>query len=79
MNKDKLLRKIASGSKDIKFSEFVWLLEAMGFKLDRVSGSHHIFKHPFVREIINVQNCSGQAKPYQIRQFLKLIERHGIR
>ena len=78
MNKGKLLRKIASGSNDIKFSEFVTLLKACGFTLDRVSGSHHIFKHPAVTEIINIQNCNGQVKPYQIRQFLKLIERYGI-
>jgi len=31
-----------------------------------------------VDEIINVQNVKGQAKPYQIRQFLRLVERYNI-
>jgi len=29
-------------------------------------------------EQINIQNVQGQAKPYQVRQFLKLIERYNL-
>ena len=54
------------------------LLSAFGFELDRVSGSHHIFKHPDIPELINIQKVRGQAKPYQIRQFLKLVERYNL-
>jgi len=55
------------------------LVRAFGFELDRVTGSHHIFRHPDVRELVNLQEVGGDAKPYQIRQFLRLIERYKLR
>ncbi len=79
MNKKKLLEKASSGSKNIQFSEMVTLVEAFGFRLSRVNGSHHIFVHPNVREIVNLQEVNGKAKPYQIRQFLQLVERYDLK
>jgi predicted RNA binding protein YcfA (HicA-like mRNA interferase family) len=78
MNKKKLLQKIISNSRNIGFDEFSLLVEAFGFRLDRVSGSHHIFKKSGIRELVNIQNVQGKAKPYQIRQFLTLIERYNL-
>ncbi len=51
----------------------------MGFSLSRVAGSHHIFAHPDIAELINVQEIDGEAKPYQVRQFLRLVERYNLR
>ena len=78
MNKRKLLAKVLRGSKDIRFKDMVTLVEAFGFRLSRIRGSHHIFVHPDIPELINLQNVSGKAKPYQIKQFLEIIERHDI-
>ena len=78
MNKRKLLEKAISGSKNIRFNEMVALVEAFGFNLSRVRGSHHIFTHPQVRELVNLQEVDGKAKPYQIRQFLQLVERYNL-
>jgi hypothetical protein len=78
MNKRKLLQKAIASPHNFRFAEFRALLEALGFKLIRVSGSHHIFEHAEIPELINIQNVRGQAKPYQIRQFLNLIERHNL-
>jgi predicted RNA binding protein YcfA (HicA-like mRNA interferase family) len=78
MNKRKLLAKALAGSKNIRFNDMVSLLEAFGFHLSRVSGSHHIFIHPQVPELVNLQEVGGKAKPYQIRQFLQLVERYNI-
>ena len=55
------------------------LVEAFGFKLARVSGSHHIFKHPNVADIVNIQNRRGKAQPYQIRQFLAIVEENSLK
>jgi predicted RNA binding protein YcfA (HicA-like mRNA interferase family) len=79
MSKQKLLKKILAGSKNIRFDEMAALINAFGFELARVSGSHHIFIHPAVDELVNLQNVNGQAKPYQVRQFLKLVERYNLR
>ena len=78
MNERKLLEKILSGAKNIRFNDVVKLVEAFGFRLSRINGSHHIFTHPQVRELVNLQNVNGQAKPYQIRQFLQLVERYNL-
>lgn len=78
MKKRKLLEKVLSGSKNIQFNEMVTLIEAFGFSLSRINGSHHIFKHPEVPEIINIQNKKGKVTPYQVRQFLSLIEEYAL-
>ena len=78
VKKRKLLQKALSSPKNVRFSEMVTLVEAFGFHLSRVKGSHHIFVHPEVRELINLQNVGGKAKPYQIRQFLRLVERYNL-
>jgi hypothetical protein len=54
------------------------IAEAFGFRLDRVSGSPHIFTHPGVPELINLQNVNGKAKPYQLKQLLNIIEQHNL-
>jgi hypothetical protein len=51
---------------------------AAGFELRRTSGSNNIFAHPDVPELLNLQELRGQAKPYQIRQFLRLVERYAL-
>ena len=79
MNKRKLLQKILDGSKNVRFQDMVALAQAFGFRLARMQGSHHIFTHPGIPELVNLQNVHGQAKPYQIKQFLKLVERHNLR
>lgn len=78
MKKKKLLEKVLSGSKNIQFDEIVSLIEAFGFRLARVSGSHHIFKHPDVPNLLNIQNRKGKVQPYQIRQFLAIIEENNL-
>lgn len=78
MNPHKTLEKILSGSKNIRFADMVRLVQAFGFRLARVSGSHHIFVRSGIPEILNLQNAGGQAKPYQVTQFIKLIESRGL-
>jgi predicted RNA binding protein YcfA (HicA-like mRNA interferase family) len=64
--------------RNIAFEDLLRLVEAFGFELRRVSGSHHIFAHPEIPELLNLQEVDGQAKPYQIRQLLKLVERYAL-
>ena len=78
MKERKLLQKLLSGSKNIRFSEAVSCAESFGFRLNRISGSHHIFVHPEVPELLNLQSVKGKAKPYQIKQLLQLIERYNL-
>jgi len=58
--------------------------EAAGASTPRPDGSalfrgdHHVFGRDDVQEIANAQPERSMAKAYQVRQFLKLIERHGL-
>ena len=56
-----------TSQKNFRFGDMVTLVEAFGFRLARSSGSHHIFIHPEVTELVNLQEVQGQAKPYQIQ------------
>jgi predicted RNA binding protein YcfA (HicA-like mRNA interferase family) len=78
VNKRKLLRRIANNPKSARFTEMVLLLEAFGFRLSRVSGSHHIFVHARVPRPVSIQDVHGEAKPYQVRQILKMVERYNL-
>jgi predicted RNA binding protein YcfA (HicA-like mRNA interferase family) len=78
MKKRKLLAKALTGSKNLRFTEVIRLAEAFGFRLSRVRGSHHVFAHPTLRELVNLQEVGGKAKPYQLRQLLDLVERYNL-
>lgn len=79
MKPDRLMRRIASGATaNVDFADFRRLVEAYGFRLIRVTGSHHAFGHSRVAELLNLQPVSGEAKPYQIRQFMRLVERYNL-
>ena len=78
MKKQKLLLKIINNPRHVSFAELTLLMETYGFRLVRTKGSHHIYSHPNIPELINLQNVQGRAKPYQIRQFLKLVERYNL-
>ena len=79
MKRRKLLKRLADGAlRNVSFADMVSLLEGFGFQQERVSGSHHIFVHPDLPELLNLQEVRGEAKPYQIRQFLRLVERYAL-
>lgn len=73
-----LARLIRKDFQNVAFSDLRRLVEAFGFSLTRINGSHHIFTHPSVDELVNLQEVKGQGKPYQIRQFLRLVERYNL-
>jgi predicted RNA binding protein YcfA (HicA-like mRNA interferase family) len=80
MNRKKLLKKLAQGDlRNIAFADMVALVKGFGFTLSRVRGNHHIFVHTDIPELLNLQEVNGETKPYQIRQFLRLIEKYNIR
>jgi predicted RNA binding protein YcfA (HicA-like mRNA interferase family) len=64
---------------NVAFGELCALAETPGFELRRVSGSHHVFAHPDIPQLINLQSVRGQAKPYQIRQLVRLVERYDLK
>jgi len=76
---EKILDKILRGTSDsnIAFHELISLLERLGFQ-SRIKGSHHIFYKENIVEILNLQEKSGKAKPYQVKQVRNLIVKYKI-
>lgn len=79
MRPEKLLAKALGNPAGLKYKELCGLAEAFGFNFQRQSGSHKIFAHDAVREIMNFQNDRGKAKAYQVKQLLNCIERHQLK
>lgn len=78
---EKLLQSIMSGKQDqnIKFIELTKILKNMGFSLDRISGSHHVFTYPGIIDIIDLQpdkHDHSKAKPYQVKQVRNFIRKY---
>lgn len=79
MDPAKLLRRLAHGNiANVAFRDMRSLVEAFGFRPIQVAGNHHIYARDDVAELVNLQEVRGQAKPYQVRQFLRLVERYGL-
>ena len=80
MNRRKLLQRLSQGAlRNVRFQDMKSQLEGFGFQLVRIEGSHHVFTHPTIQELVNLQEVRGEAKPYQIRQFLRIIERYDLK
>ena len=76
---DKLYaRLLANPRGTISFREFERLLGAFGFELARTTGSHRQYVHPNLTRPLPVQPSNKDAKPYQVREFLELVDEHGL-
>jgi predicted RNA binding protein YcfA (HicA-like mRNA interferase family) len=77
---EKLYMRVASAPANARFEDVVHLAEAVGFVWMRTKGSHHVFyhrDHPELRLIL--QERHGKAKPYQVMDLLRMIEKAGLR
>ena len=65
---------------NVRFRDLVKLVEAVGYTKARQRGSHHIFCHRSrtALPIVNLQSDGATAKPYQVRQVLRLIDEYKL-
>lgn len=69
---------LADPNASLSYREFERLLRAFGFEHRRTNGSHRIFAHPTVPDILSIQPRGGEAKSYQIRQFPGIVTDYGL-
>lgn len=74
----KLYTRLLESRTSMKFRDFQRVLEAFGFTLDRINGSHHQYRHPLATRPLSVQPKGNMAKPYQIDQFLDMVEEFSL-
>lgn len=77
--KRELAYEIIKGNpKNIRFEDICRAAEAFGFCQKGGKGSHRVYSREGVKEILNFQNVQGRAKPYQVRQLLKVVETYAL-
>ena len=78
--KGKLYARIRNNQKNVRFQDFCALMVYFGFALVRISGSHHLYHHPGIKRVMNVQpKTNNLAKDYQVREFLKMVETYNLK
>ena len=68
---------IGTSDANIVFDDLCGLLKRLGF-VERIRGSHHIFRKEGVVEKINLQRDNNKAKPYQVRQVREVIIKYNM-
>jgi predicted RNA binding protein YcfA (HicA-like mRNA interferase family) len=66
---EKLLEQARSHPASLRFADFETLLAESGWTRKRQRSSHRLWYSPHGHRL-PIQNEDGQAKPYQVRQFL---------
>jgi predicted RNA binding protein YcfA (HicA-like mRNA interferase family) len=74
----KTLDTVRRGRGNISFGDLQCLLNKLGFRLSRVTGSHHIYVREGVTRPVNIQPVGKDAKPYQVRQLRDIIDEFGL-
>ncbi|MFA6409500.1 MAG: type II toxin-antitoxin system HicA family toxin [Gammaproteobacteria bacterium] len=77
-SKEKLIERAKNNPRGLKFEEFRQLLSSHNWVQDRQTGSHQIWYSPD-RQRISIQNRNGQAKEYQVKQFLAIHFNEGYK
>lgn len=78
MNKKEIYEGLKRNPKNIRFAVICRAAEVFGFRHKGGKGSHRIYVKEGVREMLNFQNVKGKAKPYQVKQFLKVVDRYKL-
>lgn len=78
MDRHKLFNELKKNPRGVRFERLCKVAEAFGFRFRGGRGSHRIYVREGVREMLNFQNVSGKAKPYQVRQLIKIIEKYNL-
>ena len=68
--------QVRNNPKTVRFNDLCRLCEHYFGKPRQRGTSHRVYRMPWKGDPrVNIQNHKGMAKPYQVRQVLKAIER----
>ena len=73
---EELLAKFEISPQNVKFSELTKVCDALFGKARQSGSSHRVYKTPWQGDPrVNIQNEKGKAKPYQVKQVLRAVEK----
>ena len=78
MDKNSVYAELKRNPGNVRFNRLCNAAELFGFRYRGGKGSHVIYRREGMREMLNFQNVGGWAKPYQVRQLLKIIDKYNL-
>jgi predicted RNA binding protein YcfA (HicA-like mRNA interferase family) len=78
MDIEKTLERIRRNPRNVDVNEFIKIALCLGFSHLQGKGSHQVLGRKGIKEGIVIQDVGGKVKPYQMKQFLRLIEKYNI-
>ena len=78
MHGQELLDELKANPKKVRFARLCKIAQALGFQTRKGTGRHRVYFREGIQEILNIQNEAGWAKAYQVRQFIKVIEKYSL-
>ncbi len=76
--RQKLIDKARNNPAGVRFLDLCLLAERLGFRKRGGKGSHVVYERHGLEEILTFQSRGGMAKPYQVRQFLSVIDKYRL-
>ena len=71
-----ILKALRNNPKGVRFTDLAKVCEAYFGEPRQKGASHRIYRTPWPADPrVNIQNAKGMAKPYQVRQVIKAIEK----
>lgn len=71
--------EVRRNPKNVRFNDMCKLVEKFGFRFRGGKGSHRIYARQGVFEILNFQDVQGRVKPYQVRQFVNIVDKYDLK
>lgn len=73
---ENIFRKMKNSPNGIRYTDLCKICDQFFGEPRQESSSHRVYKTPWPDDPrVNIQNRNGMAKPYQVRQVLKAIEK----
>ena len=76
MGVEELRESIRNNPRGVRYADLAKLCDAYFGEPRQAGTSHRVYRKPWPGDPrVNIQNRNGMAKPYQVRQVLKAIEK----
>lgn len=73
---ERLIESMRRNPQDVSFSDLAHVCDACFGEPRQKGTSHRVYRMPWQGDPrVNIQNDRGKAKPYQVRQVLKAIDK----
>ena len=75
-NTAKILKELRTNPKSVRFADLAKVCDEYFGEPRQKGTSHRVYRTPWPGDPrVNIQNDKGNAKPYQVRQVIKAIEK----